>query len=126
MHSADKLVFVVDDDPSMRKSLSVLLSRSGFNTALYESAEAFLSAFEPLQTQNACMVLDIHLDGMSGVDLAGRLSEAGHQLPVIFITGNDNAAARRAALQESCVALLTKPFPAAVLLDAIDQALTPR
>ena len=126
MHPTGKLVFIVDDDPSMRKSLAALLNKSGFNTVLYESAEAFLSAFEPPQMQNACMVLDIHLDGMSGVDLAGQLSQAGHKIPVIFITGNDNAAARRAALQESCVALLTKPFSAAVLLDSIDQALTQR
>ena len=122
--AAAKMVFVVDDDASMRRSLAVLLNKSGFNTVLYESAEAFLSTFEPSQMRNACMVLDIHLEGTSGVDLARQLSRAGYKLPVIFITGNDNDAARRAALQEGCVAFLAKPFSAGVLLDAIDHALT--
>ena len=77
--------------------------------------------------QNAhhgCIVLDIHLEGMSGVELASRLARTGNALPIIFMTGKDSDTERRAALKPNCMAYLTKPFSAALLLDAIDRALT--
>jgi FixJ family two-component response regulator len=118
-----RIVFVVDDDPSFRKSIAVLLERCGFHTELYPSAEAFLLNSQFTQASDSCIVLDIQLDGMSGIELRRQLTRDGHTLPVIFITGNDSEAIRREALQQGCIAYLTKPFPARAIVDAIDQAL---
>ena len=118
-----KVVFVVDDDAGMRKSIALLLDKFGFDTQLYASAEAFLSTAGFSQIRNSCIVVDIQLDGMSGIELARQISQTGHALPIIFITGNDNESLRKAALQQDCIAYLAKPFPAKALMDAIDQAL---
>lgn len=118
-----KVVFVVDDDPAMLKSIGLLLDNCGFVTELYSSAEAFLSASSFSDASNSCLVLDIQLGGMSGIDLGSRLAGANQSLPIIFITGNDNEAVRKTALQQGCVAYLTKPFEAKCLVDAIDRAL---
>jgi FixJ family two-component response regulator len=118
-----KVVFVVDDDPGFRKSMALLLSKYGFSPELYPSAEALLSTAKFTRTGNSCIILDIQLDGMSGIELGKQLAQAGHALPIIYITGNDNDAARKAALQQGCIAYLAKPFPAKTLIDAIDQAL---
>jgi FixJ family two-component response regulator len=116
-------IFVIDDDSGMRKSLSVLLGNSGYSTSTYHSAEAFLATLEVSSADRGCVVLDMHLEGMSGVELARHLVRMGSHLPIIFITGNDSDRERKAALQPNCVAYLSKPFSAAVLLDAIDRAL---
>jgi FixJ family two-component response regulator len=118
-----KLIFVVDDDPGMRKSIAGLLDGLGFSAELYASAEAFLSTSKFFQARDSCVILDIHLDGMSGIELAGALARAGHALPIIFITGNDNESVRTAAQRQDCIAFLTKPFTAKALADAIDLAL---
>jgi FixJ family two-component response regulator len=119
----DKIVFVIDDDPGFRKSVALLLGKLGFNTELYGSAEAFLSSPRSAPSPGGCIVLDIHLKGMSGIELAKRLADGGHALPIIFVTGNDNDAVRKAALAQNCVAYLPKPFAAKALSQAIDQAL---
>ena len=116
-------VFVVDDDPRMLKSIGMLLGKLGFSTELYSSAETFLSDAAFSRDPDSCLILDIHLSGMSGIELGDRLTKAGHAPAITFITGNDNEGARKAALQQGCVAYLTKPFTAKVLVDAIDQAL---
>ena len=126
MERRSKVVFVVDDDPGFRKSIALLLSKYGFSPELYPSAEAFLSNAEIARTRNTCAIVDIQLDGMSGIELGKRLARDGHALPIIYITGNDNDAARQAALQQDCIAYLTKPFAAKALVDAIDQALARR
>jgi FixJ family two-component response regulator len=118
-----KLIFVVDDDPGMRKSIAVLLDGLGFSAELYASAEAFLSTSKFSQARDSCVILDIHLDGMSGIELASRLAGAGHALPIIFITGNDSESVRTAARRQDYIAYLTKPFTAKALADAIDLAL---
>ena len=118
------MIFVVDDDPSMRKSLSILLDNRGYRNETYATAEALLSIFATFPRRSGCLVLDIHLTGMSGLELAGRLSRAGNPPPVIFITGNGGDRERQAAQQLNCVAYLEKPFSAASLFDAIDRALT--
>jgi FixJ family two-component response regulator len=118
----DKIVFVIDDDPGFRKSVALLLEKLGFNTELYGSAEAFLST-RSAPSRDGCIVLDIHLKGMSGIELAKRLADGGHALPIIFVTGNDNDAVRKAALAQNCVAYLPKPFAAKALSQAIDHAL---
>ena len=123
MERQSKVVFVVDDDPGFRKSIALLLSKCGFSPELYPSAEAFLSSADISRTRNSCIVLDIQLDGMSGIELGRRLSWTGYAPPIIYITGNDSDASREAALQQNCVMYLTKPFVAKALIDAVDRAL---
>lgn len=123
MRCAETTIFVIDDDPGMRRSLTVLLDKTGYSTKTFASAEAFLANVGTSQTYRGCIVLDIHLEGMSGVELATHLARTGNALPIIFMTGKDSDTERRAALA-NCMAYLTKPFPAALLLDAIDRALT--
>jgi FixJ family two-component response regulator len=119
----EKVVYVVDDDPAMLKSIGQLLNSLGFVTILYASAEAFLSASTISDNSNSCIVLDIQLGGMSGLELGSRLASAKQALPTIFITGNDSVSARRAALQQGCVGYFTKPFPPKLLVLAIEKAL---
>ena len=115
-----KAVFVVDDDPSMRRGVKRLLREHGFEAVLFDSAEAlrnhedFGEAF--------CIILDINLSDASGIDLREQLAAAGIVLPVIYITGNDNHVTRLAALQSGCIAYLTKPFPAKSLIEPIELA----
>jgi FixJ family two-component response regulator len=118
--SKPRTVLVVDDDPSMLRGVKRLLSAHGYNSVLFESAEA-------LQKHNnfdqaLCVVLDINLKDDSGIDLNHRLKSAGVSLPVIFITGNDNPATRMAAMASGCLAYLTKPFVASSLIEPIQRA----
>jgi FixJ family two-component response regulator len=118
--SARKLVVVVDDDRTMLRSLERLLNASGFDTEVFGSAEAFLerSAARPA----ACIVLDIHLGGMSGIELRRRLAVSGSPVPVVFMTAFDDQKTRDAAIEAGCIALLRKPFPARSLIGAIQSA----
>jgi FixJ family two-component response regulator len=114
-------VAVVEDDPSMRKSVERLLNMHGFVTEGYSSAEAFLSCDSA--SRAACVVLDIHLEGMSGLALRSRLTSSGSGLPVIFITAIDDDALESEAVQAGCVAYLHKPFSAGLLIAAVAKAL---
>jgi FixJ family two-component response regulator len=115
-----RIVAVVDDDPSMLRGLVSLLTASGFEPAAYASAESF---WECHVFSNAiCVLLDIHLPGMSGIELRRRLIEAKSTLPVIFMTADDDEPTRIAANAAGCVAYLHKPFPAQMLIDAIEKA----
>ncbi len=115
--SNQDLVFVVDDDPGMLRGLGRLLEKHGYDTVLFASAEAFES-WDDFDAA-VCVVLDIQLNGVSGIEVRGRLSNAGISLPVIYITANDSDAIRTAAVQSGCVAYLTKPFPAKALIEPI-------
>jgi FixJ family two-component response regulator len=110
-------IIVVDDDDGFRKGLERLLKAHGFSVAGYSSAEEFETAADP--DAAACIILDIGLGGASGIELGNRLSAAGHTVPLIFITANDNEIVRRAAFNCGCLAYLQKPFPAAALIDAL-------
>jgi FixJ family two-component response regulator len=114
-------VAIVEDDPSVRKSLKRLLNAYGFTTEGYASAEAFLDAGAERRT--ACLVLDIHLEGMSGIELRQQLTASGSTLPVIFMTAVDEKIIEQDALQAGCVAYLRKPFPAELLVGAVNKAL---
>lgn len=116
-----RTVAVVEDNPSMRTSVERLLNAHGLTTEGYSSAEAFLN--DPKATEIGCLVLDIHLDGMSGVELRHRLKTAHCRPPVIFITAVDDDALELEARRVGCVAYLRKPFSAASLITAINEAL---
>jgi FixJ family two-component response regulator len=120
MSTRRKLVAVVEDDPDMRKGLQRLLNVHGFDTEVFTSAEAFLAG--EAKTQAMCLVLDIHLGGMSGIELRRRLFASDCKLPIIFITAVDDEAIEREAMETGCVAYLRKPFPANLLIGAIDKA----
>jgi FixJ family two-component response regulator len=115
-----KVVFVVDDDPSMLKGMRRLLRQHGFETVPFETAAALLDHED--FTQAICLVLDINLGDGSGIELRHRLTETGVSVPVIYITGNDSDATRMAAMASGCVAYLTKPFPAQALIEPIRRA----
>ena len=115
------LVAVVEDDPSVRRSLLRLLNAHGFAVEEFPSAEAFLARAP--DSQIACVVLDLHLPGMSGFELRAKLTVEGSTLPIIFITANHDEAAMRAAVELGCIAFLRKPFPAELLIEAVTKAL---
>jgi FixJ family two-component response regulator len=122
MSTRRKVVTVIDDDPTMLKALERLLATKGFEVETFASAEAFLAS--TAATKASCLVLDIHLGGMSGIELRHRLAASGSRLPVIFITALDDEATRREAMKAGCVAFLRKPFLSRLLLDAIEKAAT--
>jgi Response regulator len=120
MQQRRNIVAVVDDDPSMRAAAENLLEASGFATELFASAEDFLD--REAATHVDCLLLDIDLGGMSGIELRRQLAASGCQLPVIFMTALDDEAIHREALIAGCLASLRKPFTARQLLDAIEKA----
>jgi FixJ family two-component response regulator len=115
-----KVVFVVDDDPSMLKGVRRLLKQHGFETVPFETVKALQDHDDFAQA--FCLVLDINLSDGSGIELRHRLAEAGVSLPVIYITGNDSDATRMTAMASGCVAYLTKPFTAQSLIEPIKRA----
>ena len=115
-------IFVVDDDEVVRDSLKVLLETRRFAVRDFESAQAFL-AFRRDLPAAGCAVLDIHMPGMSGIELLREIRSAGDQLPVILVTGRREPAAQAQAELLGAVALLDKPISHPALFAALDQAL---
>ena len=116
------MIFVIDDDPGMLKGIGRLLRAHGLEVRLFASAEAFQEQVD--QHEASCLVVDIHLGGMSGIELRRQLSRSGSSLPVVFITANDSDKIRRAAIEAGCIAYLAKPISTEALIDAINKALT--
>ena len=104
----------------MLKGVARLLKAHGFDTEAYTSAEAFLGGAE--ETMADCLLLDINLGGISGLELQRQLAAAGHKLPIIFMTAVESEIDRKEASEAGCVAYLRKPFPAAQLIAAIGKA----
>jgi FixJ family two-component response regulator len=117
--SAGRPVAVVEDDESVRHSLVRLLRSSGRHAVGYESAEECLLWYA--RDTPCCLILDIHLRGMSGIDLLAKLGHANVTIPVVFITASDEVAAGE-GLQRARVTCLRKPFDEATLIHAIDAA----
>ncbi|WP_426418734.1 response regulator transcription factor [Bradyrhizobium genosp. A] len=117
---ARNAIFVVDDDPSMRKGLRRLLREHGFNVELFESGDALLGQGDCGEA--FCIILDIQLSDASGIDVRRRLTEMGVTAPVIYITGNDSPTNRSAAIASGCLAYLTKPFAAQSLIEPVERA----
>jgi FixJ family two-component response regulator len=114
-------IAIVDDDPAMLKAIERLLKAHGFEAEAFESAEAFLRREEA--GEPACLVLDIHLGGISGIELRRRLTARGSELPIIFITAVDDEATYEDAMDAGCIAYLRKPFTAKLLIGAINKAM---
>lgn len=114
-------VFIVDDDPSVRDALSLLLSLRGHVSATFASAEDFLHALQP--DWRGCLVLDIRMAGMSGLELQRQLQARQPALPVIMITAHGDVAAARQAFLAAAVDFIEKPFDGDQLLAAIEAAL---
>lgn len=115
------MVFVIDDDQSVRESLRNLLRSVGLSVRTHESAQEFLAAERP--DVPACLVLDVRLPGVSGLDLQRQLVHANTQIPIIFITGHGDIRMSVEAMKAGAVEFLTKPFRDQDLLDAVQQAL---
>jgi FixJ family two-component response regulator len=113
-----RTIAVIEDDPSMLQGLDRLLLAHGFRVERFTSAESFLDDIGNCEA--ACLLVDIHLGGISGIDLKRRLASSSSRLPVIFMTAIDNEATRQEAFDAGCVAYLRKPFFAKLLIDAIN------
>ena len=118
-----RTIAVIDDDASVRKAFTRLLRAAGFQVTSYSSGEEFLAAarIEPLPD---CAVLDMHMPGLSGLELQGRLSGMGLSIPLIVITADVDLLAQRAFMKPDTVAYLRKPVDGPVLLEYIEQALS--
>jgi FixJ family two-component response regulator len=114
-------VFIVDDDLSVRRGLSRLVRSAGYEVEAFSSAQGFLAS--AWRAKAGCLVLDVHLPGLSGVDLQSELTRAGDAPPIVFITGLGDIPTSVRAMKQGAVDFLTKPFEAQVLLDAVAQAL---
>ena len=118
---ADAIVFVVDDDRSVREGLVDLIHSVGMEAKAFTSAREFLQYKRP--DTPACLVLDVRLPGLSGLDLQRQMGQSGQPIPIIFITGHGDIPMSVRAMKEGAVEFLTKPFRDQDLLDAIHQAL---
>ena len=114
-------VYVVDDDVSLRAAVKRLLESAAFRCETFESANAFLE--RTADEVAGCVLLDVRMPGLSGLDLQGKLNEAGNNLPIIFVTGYADVSLTVRAMKAGAVEVLTKPFEAEQLLDAVQQAL---
>jgi FixJ family two-component response regulator len=119
--SNDSIVFVVDDDPIVRGAISTLLMSVGRQFQLFESATDLLQSSFPAVP--SCLVLDIRLRGLSGLDLQAELANAGLPIPIIFITGHGDIPMSVRAMKAGAIDFLTKPFRDQDLLDAVTRAL---
>jgi FixJ family two-component response regulator len=118
----DKLVVVVvDDDESVRESLPDLLKEFGFAVLTFSSAEEFLASGSTART--SCLVLDIAMPGMNGLDLQKELKGRGDKIPIIFITGKRDESIRKRVLEQGAVDILFKPFSDTALRQALHKAM---
>lgn len=114
------VVYVVDDDASIRDSLALMLGLGGYATRLFADAESFLVAFDT--TWSGCVVADLRLPGLSGVELQARVRASGSAIPFVVITAQGDVPAARAAFRANAVDFIEKPFEEAQLRSAIDTA----
>ena len=108
------LISIVDDDESIRRTTTLLIESFGFQAAGFESAENFLKSGHLHET--SCLIVDVQMPGMNGLQLQSHLAAAGLQIPIIFITAYDDKGSRQQAMQAGAVAFLGKPFTDEILL----------
>ena len=121
MSNVEQIVFVIDDDESVREALKSLIRSVGLSIETFASAHEFLQ--RPRPDVPACLILDVRMPGLSGLDLQRDLAEANIHIPIIFITGHGDIPMSVRAMKAGAVEFLTKPFRDQDLLDAIQQAL---
>jgi FixJ family two-component response regulator len=118
---APKLIAIIDDDEAMQDSLRDLMEAAGLAARCFESAEEFLES--DLHNRAACLIVDIRMPKMSGLQLQARLKEEGRNIPIIFITAHGDARMRIRAMREGAVEFLAKPFDHHLLLKRVRAAL---
>ena len=118
---SDAVIAIVDDDPSVREGLSSLIRSAGLQVETFASAQEFLA--RPGAEAPSCLVLDLQLPGLSGLDLQKRMAEVGLEIPIVFLTGHGNIPASVQAMKAGAVEFLTKPFDEQDLLQAIQEAI---
>jgi len=121
MLGRESIVFVIDDDPSFCRSTKLLLESAGFDVQTFGSAEDFLQS--PRPDVPACLVLDVRLPRLSGLDLQRAFPKAGIHLPIIFLTGHGDISMTVQAMKGGAIEFLTKPFRDQDLLDAINRGI---
>jgi FixJ family two-component response regulator len=117
----ERRITIVDDESDVRGALRRLFKLAGMDTQSYASAEEFLDA--PSGRRCDCLILDLRLPGMSGLELQSRLAASDRRLPIIFVSARDDAETRAKAMQGGALAFLGKPFSDEVLLQAVETAL---
>ena len=115
-------IAIVDDDQSVREAATNLFRSMGFVAVAFASAEEFLSS-DALE-RTSCIVLDVQMPGMGGLNLQSHLAAIGRQIPIVFVTGYPDDGVRSAAMQSGAICFLTKPFNEGDLLDGLRSALT--
>lgn len=118
---SDATVFVVDDDASVRDALSLLISLKGLRTAVFSSAADFLATYDP--ARRGCLLTDLQMPGMSGLELQSALRERGIALPVVVLTAHGDVTTTRTALKNGAVDFLEKPVDDEVLIDVLRNAI---
>jgi FixJ family two-component response regulator len=114
------IIAIVDDDPSAREGLSSLIRSAGWRAETFASAQEFLARGDP--EAPSCLVLDLQMPGLSGLDLQQRMTEVGLEVPIIFLTGHGDIPASVRAMKAGAVEFLTKPFDEEALFQAIQEA----
>ncbi|WJR75644.1 response regulator [Bradyrhizobium sp. NP1] len=115
------LISIVDDDDTVRAATESLVRSLGFKTRIFASAETFLKSSSPRETR--CLILDVQMPNMSGIELQERLSELGFKIPIIFVTAYPDEAVRQRAMEAGAVAFLPKPFDGKRLSDCLFETL---
>ena len=121
MRQPDAVIAIVDDDPSAREGLESLVRAAGWRAQTFASAQEFLA--HPRAEAPSCLILDLQLPGLSGLDLQKRMAEAELEIPIVFLTGHGNIPASVQAMKAGAVEFLTKPFDEQDLLRAIHEAI---
>ncbi len=121
MIEGEAIVAVVDDDPSIRRSLARLLRSAGYGVETHSSVREFLERGK--YARLACLVLDVRMPGQTGLDLQQVLTAAGHDIPIVFITGHGDIPMSAQAMEAGAVAFLAKPFDDATFFKAVQRAL---
>src|SRR6266576_2947918 len=111
------LISLVDDDESIRRTMTLLIQSFGFQAAVFDSAESFLKSRQLHET--SCLIVDVQMPGMNGLQLQRHLASSGYKIPIVFITAYDNKESRQQAMQAGAVAFLSKPFNHELLLETI-------
>jgi FixJ family two-component response regulator len=117
---ASNLISIVDDDESVRRTTKLLVESFGYRAVVFESAESFLKSSQLYET--TCLIVDVQMPGMNGLQLQSQLAAEGHSIPIIFITAYGDGESRRLAMQAGAAAFMDKPFSDEQLLKNIRSA----